>query len=355
MLSRFSLYIAIAVLTVLAGVLGLLNFKRDALFQRAQLIEVDSPATSGDKPAQAAEENPVNLGPTLLTRERVIAAILNPSGNGIFYITADGNVWEISLLSGNSKKKLATVGSAVSEAFWSPRADTVITRLNSLSPFVSFNLASGASNVLHGAIRILTFHPQGDRIVYHFLEPDVEAGSISTSEANGQNFRQLFPTRIPQLQLYWLESGHIVFHASSHNTPVDVFMLQSDGRGLNKIHSAVTNPVIYPSRQGSDFFIVFQAEDGSARGEFWNAEGKQSEVSEGINGLTSCVWATDALTIFCGKDGEIGKIDKTSSTYQTLQKHPDIKPRTLILTSLEQILVFQHADGSLYQLGLSSK
>lgn len=213
---RKNLIILVFVLSGALVSLLVLNFQKPGKGQQAQIL--------------GAQSNALKNYPVKISRGVVnFFGLKNGSGKVVFYEELDSIVYELDF-DGRNKKELARIPDA-SDFVFSPNGKELVATLseNGSSKKTYFNLENNRKIELDKNIDSVAFSPDGKKLAYHFYDSKNGEGGILISESGGSDFKNIFRTRIKNLNLFWPKSELIIFFSKGENNP-PVFSITPDGK-----------------------------------------------------------------------------------------------------------------------------
>ncbi|MBI2627140.1 MAG: hypothetical protein HYW77_02760 [Parcubacteria group bacterium] len=345
MFSKSNLKALIVILSGLALVLVVLNLKRPDVvkYQKAQIFDQTSDDTLPK--TRSLDEQPL-FTPVKLTSKKIVDFQINSENKGIVYVDENGMIEGVGF-DGKDRKVVRKADKPVSEAVWSVGGSSLIEKFGFSSAPRYFRLSDKVSSNLHPAIKFITFSPSSEKIVYHFFEDQKEEGNLAISDPDGGNYRIVYKTKISALNLFWSQNNRLFFYPTNKQDATDLFSLNTDGSDFKKIMPNISEPNIFWSKDGNSYLISYKS-DGKERFELRSQDGRLLKTFS-VSGVLSCLWSLNTKSVFCGKDGEIGKLDLETGEYQTMVTF-SLKPIKILASSLEDILIIKNSDDTVYSI-----
>ena len=345
MFSKSNLKALIVILSGLALVLVVLNLKRPDVvkYQKAQIFDQSSGDTLSE--TRLLDEQPLFI-PVKLTSKKIVDFQINNENKGIVYVDENGTIEGVSF-DGKDRKVIRKADKPVSEAIWSVGGSSLIERFGFGSAPRYFRTSDKVSTNLHPAIKFITFSLSGDKIAYHFFEDQKEEGNLAISDPDGGNYRIIYKTKISALNLFWSQNNKLFFYPTNKEDATDLFSLNIDGSDFKKIMPNISDPNIFWSKDGNSYLISYKA-DSKEKFELRSQDGGLVKTFS-VFGVSSCLWSLNDKSVFCGRDGEIGKLNLETGEYQTIVTF-SLKPIKILVSSLEDILIIKNSDDSLYSI-----
>jgi len=176
----------------------------------------------------------VNL-PKKISKGRVNFFSLNGfSEKIIFYDESDYMVYE-SGYDGKMKKEVARIP-GVLEMIFGPKGEDAIAAISESGNLKRyyFDLGNDSRTALNQNIKSVAFSPDGRKIAYYFYDGRLAEGNISVSDPDGSGFKNIFKTRIEDLEISWPNDGLIVFR-SKKEVNLFVFSISPEGENFRRL------------------------------------------------------------------------------------------------------------------------
>lgn len=180
----------------------------------------------------------------------------------IFYDESDSMIYE-SYLDGRNKKEIARIPN-ISGIIFGPNGKNIIAAISKNKEIKKFyfDLENNKRVELSSGIGGIAFSPSGNQIAYHFYDEGSGEGNISISNPDGSVFKTILKTRIKDFEIFWPETGLIVFY--SKNEPGPAFSLSPETGKLQRL----TEPTPLLKFSGgktsplNDYAVFISPEDG---------------------------------------------------------------------------------------------
>lgn len=175
--------------------------------------------------------------PKKLSRSSVKFFILKASGDRVvFYEELESAVYETDYR-GGPRKELAKIP-GVYDLVFSPEGGRLIATIIEGGGFrkLYFDLAKNEKTKMNPNVKNLAFSPDGTKIAYHFYDPAAGEGNISISNPDGSVFKNIFKTRIKNLQIIWAEKNTIVLYSAE--APGLAFSIAPNGNDFKRLNES---------------------------------------------------------------------------------------------------------------------
>lgn len=285
--------ISIIVLVVLLGALLVYNF---ALKDRDKQ----------DPEIRPEGQDEQETGPIInISQEPVISPILDTEKELVKYYNAQDGIAFSTDFNGQDKKEISDSPlSGFIKALWSPDTTSVIGLFanfnNGPVKKAYYNYKSEKSSVLNENIAWINWSPEGDKIVYEYLGPN-NNNNISIADPNGDNWQEIFQTRVPDWQIEWITENKISLATppSSESQGV-VYQLDPKTQEFSKVLSDYFGLKPLWSPRG-DKLIFSATNNQTGAPSLWisdkDGENRKELVIETI--VDKCTWSDSNNVVFC--------------------------------------------------------
>lgn len=255
-----------------------------------------------------SSQNPVsasNLKIKPISKEKVSGASIGEDGQSVKYFSrTNGHVISSDFNGGNIKEISSVTLNGLIKAIWSPDKGKVIGVFtdNDTTKKYFYDYSDNQSALLNANIGYVAWSPDSRQIAYEFTSAGTDQSTISISNPDGSNWKDIFKTRLDNLIVEWPIKEKI-----SLRTPVsgvsqgllytidsvtgDFAKILSDLYGLNVLWSPKADKILYSktTSYGKEPSLMLSDETGNAT--------KDLKLSGLVD---KCVWSLDDRTVFCG-------------------------------------------------------
>lgn len=241
----------------------------------------------------------------------------------------------------------------------------------------SYNSNTKENTLLNENMKFITWSPDGERIAYHFLNPETEEGFINVADPDGKNWETLTPVLATDLELNWPQKNKLSFYNLFPSSLVesDLNILNPEAKNpIQKILSKKYGLKIIWSPSGSK--LLFSASnEKETNPKLYILNEALEEKNLDVEGLADkCVWSKSEKHIYCalpqnldqnpklpqdwyaGKflsQDQLFKIDIETKEETPITQKAEFDFSNLILTPDESHLYFINKEsGFLYGAGL---
>jgi len=175
-----------------------------------------------------------------ISQDSALAAALGPSGDSIRYFSrSTGILWQ-SDFEGLHLSKLADAPvKNIISTVWAPGGEQAILFTQEPSEgSKAYLYVIGEKRLaeLNHFIRSVAFSPQGDRIIYHYLNTTNGDNLIAVAKPDGSNFKTLYRPAFTDFSLYWPRPETAVIETKpSYASKSYVYTLDARNGVLNKV------------------------------------------------------------------------------------------------------------------------
>ncbi len=145
-------------------------------------------------------------GPVPLSQEKILAPTIDSSGKKVEYYSKDqGNMYKVNFDGSNLSRVSSANLAGLLQILWSPTKEKILGTFqeNNTTTKYLHDYQNGTSIRLNEKINQAAWSPDGNRIVIQSFNPDANNNVISIADATGNNFKNIFQTRIKDLVLEW--------------------------------------------------------------------------------------------------------------------------------------------------------
>ena len=241
-----------------------------------------------------------------MIEEQTIGTILDKEGKIKYFDQRKGSIWQSSVDGADiSKISLGAVGN-LEKVSWSKDRDKAI--ITSLDPetqkeqFYSYDQASGKTWTLDEHVTAAVWHPEQDKIIYKYTDQELKTGSISISDPDGTNHKELLPYAIKAELAVVPKKNKVAFYpkpSAYQESSIDSISLDG-GKPAHFIGDYYALNVLY-SPEGNKAIISYTVYRAGTKTELaLIEEGKYGIKELDISTMIEkCVWAKDNIYLFC--------------------------------------------------------
>ena len=299
MLKKLILNIIIALLIVTSIVLLIYNF---ALKKPATIKKKSTTIT--ERPTQPITTPTVISKLTAITDKAVFWPVFDSDTNKILYFYSNGNLFSSDLDGKNIKKISSLILNNLVKVIWAPASKDKIIAVfneNGVNKKYLYNYQTGISIPLNDNILWANWSPDSQKIVYQHRDLKNDSNTISISNPDGSNWKNIFKTRLEDLVINWPTDDKI-----SIQTPVsglsqglvytvspstgDFTKVLSDFYGLNAKWSPKADKILFSNTDNNGKKLTLSLADN---------QGAAVKKLDFPTLVDKCVWSLDNKTIFC--------------------------------------------------------
>lgn len=379
--------ISTLILILLVGAIFVYNFAfKKTPSQIATTSETGKTADEGKKSAsQPDSKNSSDKSIIAVSDESIFGATLSPDGEYIYlFLGNNGQLNQVGL-DGKLEKVLSTEKfQNLKKIVWNKSKNRVIIETKDasgkFSKFFYYDLASNSVITLKNNIDSVAWSNLGDKIIYKYYNSKTKKRTVSVSDPDGKNWRDLSSFDYYGTEMSPLPGSSDVSYWPSPNafTATSVNLVSFSGKDKKEILKDRFGVNILWSPSGQWGIVSYTDQRGGHKTDLalMNPQGGQFQ-SLGFPSFTSkCVWSADSKFIYCALPGNIlesavlpndwqeGKI-QTADTFWKIEVASGKKTRLIdaekisgsfdvlnpFLSKDERTLFFVNkADGKLYKL-----
>lgn len=343
------------------------------------------PATANGKNNPPASDTD-NSSITAVSSEPVFGAALSPDGNFIYYfLAANGQLNQVSF-EGKLEKVLSTEKyEGLKKIVWNKQRDKAILKTKPVSGktrYFVYNLAAKKVSVLKENTDSVAWSNMGDKIIYKYFNPKTKKRTISVSDPDGKNWKDLAEFNFLNVDISAIPgSSDISFWPEADaNLATTVGLTSFDGGDKWEIiHDRFGADLLW-SPDGSAAAMSFTDRKGGNKTDLatMDKSGNRFQSLGFPTFASKCIWSSDSKYLYCALPGNIpdssvlpndwreGKI-KTGDTFWKIEASTGKKQRLVdtekisqlfdalnpFLSKDEKSLFFVNkSDGKLYRLNL---
>lgn len=291
----------------------------------------------------------------VLSKREVISPVISKEKDSVlYYEKGTGKVFEVTLKDLRESPVSDAPLANLIKTIWSPSRKEVISLFYSPkgNRYKYFGYKTRASVDLGADIKSLSFSPVGSRIAY-FGAKDNSQG-IFISQPDGSSFKQLLPSRLENIEVYWPSDNLLAFKTGATDGS-ELYSLSLLGE-IRKILDSRDGLEVKWSEDGSR--VLFSQETGSGVGLFYKDPSSDSEADLKVSTSASkCDWGVGGKSVVCGVPRssasgdeiyEIG-LDRTKKLISSPTQRLDVSE--LFLSGLDDhVVILNSLDNRLYVL-----
>lgn len=319
---------------------------------------------------QPAEYHPEAKGLQKLSAEEISSFFIVAGGGEVrYYVPRSGEIRTVSLTATRPSKLVATIKPRALSISWSADGGEVIAEY--AAERIYTNLKTGQAKTLDTKIISPQFALAGQEVAYLYFDDKAGEGTISIADSNFKGFKNILRTRLKHWEIQWNGKRKLSLIATAAGTNLEsLFVLDTESKGLTQLLTEQDGLDLVWSGDGERY--VYSQNNGDSTKLFYMNVRDKKPVSLTIAArASSCAWASDNSSLYCGisektlknskaKNAEdaIVRIDTASRnlTPQIIIGAVDagfVAVRSLRFVPGNQSLVFQNLkDGRLYALAL---
>ena len=319
-----------------------------------------------------------------LSTERILAPTLSADKTKVIYYSAEnGNVWQVSFDGSDTTRISSAVLNNLVKIIWSPDKTKVVSIYQDTAENITKNIydyKTGKVSPLGYYVQEIAWSPTGDKIAYQYTNDTTNENNISTANADGTKWQNVFQTRMKNITLDWVGSEISFYEKPSGIAPSSLFLLNPLTKNLTKVLSDIYGLSVKWSPQKDRVLYSKTASNGKNISLYVAKKDGSNEINTAISTvIEKCVWSQDNRTIFCAipknineaailpddfykgsftADDEFWKInldtDEKTALLQSWERDNEIYDAVdLFLSPLEDYLFFVNKkDGLLYSIKL---
>ncbi|MBI4709334.1 MAG: hypothetical protein HY764_03985 [Candidatus Portnoybacteria bacterium] len=240
----------------------------------------------------------------IISKAAVLAPTISEDGQTIkYYSKADGHVLK-SNFDGSGEEVISSANLPDLEGVvWSPDKKKVISifEKNGQTTKSVFNYQARANNALNENVRSINFSPDSQKIVYQYQNASNDQNNISVADANGQNWKNIFTTRLTNLIVEWPGPDKIsIGNSPSGLVPGSLFTIDPESGNLTKILSDIYGLSVKWSKKKKKIIYQTTNEKGKDLKLFVTQIGSGQATLLPLKTIAEkCVWGADSQKIFC--------------------------------------------------------
>jgi hypothetical protein len=330
--------------------------------------------------------NNANGSVSPVSDEPVFGATLSSDGKYIYFLLGNnGQVNQVDL-SGKLEKVLSTVDfSGIKQVLWNkPKNKLLVKTSNSpnSNKFYLYNLPDKSETPLKDNLDSAAWSNLGDKIIYKYYDPKSKKRTISVSDPDGRNWRDLVDFDYVGVEISPVPNSSLVSFWPSANafTSTSVNTIQFSGENKKEILKDRYGVDTLWSPNGAWAAVSYTDQKGGHKTDLaiMNSDGGQFRSMIFPTFASKCTWSADSQYLYCALPGDIPETSvlpndwnenkiSTSDTFWKIEIASGKKERLVdaekiagaynvlkpFLSSDEKSLFFiNKSDGKLYKLSL---
>ncbi len=366
-MKKFSLFL-VSSLSLTAFLIGYLLIGEDlgsgSKPKTGTILDKFEGQTTNNDTRNMVSDQPI---PFLVTNKRVVSLTSSSDKNSVlYYESGTGKVFEFNFNDKTEKVISDIVLPNFISSVWSPTKKEVIQSFYSQygRNYKHYSFSTSKTTQLDPNIRSLVFSPDGNFIVYYYLEegtvdpqtdlPTEQAGKIIIAQTDGQYSKKILDTRIRDLEVSWPAKNQIVLKTKDSG----IYILTEDGK-LTKFMGSIGLSQEKWSQSGKK--ILFSGlTDEREEPLLWikDLETREEKPLNIAGEATKCIWSIDDINIICAlmkspSVDELYQIDTVSGSKKLLAEL-EIPIKEVVLSGTEDYLLFISAsDEKIYGIKIS--
>ncbi|PIR41363.1 MAG: hypothetical protein COV31_01545 [Candidatus Yanofskybacteria bacterium CG10_big_fil_rev_8_21_14_0_10_46_23] len=156
-------------------------------------------------------------------------------GLEIIQVNREGQLLQSSV-SGGTKILQEGLGN-ISHVVWAKNEGSFIYKADGpTGGSFYYDAKSRKTTPLHSQIGNIAFSPDKESIAYSFFDPGANEGSISVGAPDGSSYKNIFKTRMNELEIFWPQTNIIAFKPiTSASSPTDLFFVNIENKKLSRV------------------------------------------------------------------------------------------------------------------------
>lgn len=286
---------------ILLLVLALLVLFAAVFFAYNLFFKSESLAPS-DEQETTIKSGKIKLVP--LSQEQVLSPTVNSNGNKIrYYSKANGNIYEVNFDgTGLSRVSAANLAGLIS-IIWSPDKEKVIGLFQKGDQIQKYlhNYQAGQSILMNNNINQVAWSPDGNKIAVQTFNSETQTSTISISNADGADLKDVFSTRLKDFDLDWPTIDKLSLKTKPSGLSDGlVLSVNPDNGNFYKVLGNIFGLNIKWSPLGNILIYSSTTTEGKNPSLFLADQTGQTKKSLGLTTLVEkCSFSQDNRTLFC--------------------------------------------------------
>lgn len=239
-----------------------------------------------------------------LSQEQVLSPTVNSNGNKIrYYSKANGNIYEVNFDgTGLSRVSAANLAGLIS-IIWSPDKEKVIGLFQKGDQIQKYlhNYQAGQSILMNNNINQVAWSPDGNKIAVQTFNSETQTSTISISNADGADLKDVFSTRLKDFVLDWPTIDKLSLKTKPSGLSDGlVLSVNPDNGNFYKVLGNIFGLNIKWSPLGNILIYSSTTTEGKNPSLFLADQTGQTKKSLGLTTLVEkCSFSQDNRTLFC--------------------------------------------------------
>lgn len=285
----------IIILSLLAALIAIVYLVYIFFFRPA------SPSEPNSQEVTASEKKQVIFP---LSQEPVLSPTINSSGNKVrYYSKNNGNIYEVNFDGTGLSRISASNLAGLLNIIWSPDKEKVIGLFQKGDQIQKYlhNYQAGQSILMNSNINQIAWSPDGKKIALQTFNSETQTNTISISNADGSDLKDVFSTRLKDFILEWPTIDKISLRTKTSGLSDGlVLMVNPDNGSFSKVLGNIFGLNIMWSPLGNSLLYSSTTTDGKNPSLFLADQTGQTKKSIGFATLIEkCVFSQDNRTLFC--------------------------------------------------------
>jgi len=285
----------IIILSLLAALIAIVYLVYIFFFRPA------SPSEPNSQEVTASEKKQVIFP---LSQEPVLSPTINSSGNKVrYYSKNNGNIYEVNFDGTGLSRISASNLAGLLNIIWSPDKEKVIGLFQKGDQIQKYlhNYQVGQSILMNSNINQIAWSPDGKKIALQTFNSETQTNTISISNADGSDLKDVFSTRLKDFILEWPTIDKISLRTKTSGLSDGlVLMVNPDNGSFSKVLGNIFGLNIMWSPLGNSLLYSSTTTDGKNPSLFLADQTGQTKKSIGFATLIEkCVFSQDNRTLFC--------------------------------------------------------
>ncbi len=285
----------IIILSLLAALIAIVYLVYIFFFRPA------SPSEPNSQEVTASEKKQVIFP---LSQEPVLSPTINSSGNKVrYYSKNNGNIYEVNFDGTGLTRISASNLAGLLNIIWSPDKEKVIGLFQKGDQIQKYlhNYQAGQSILMNSNINQIAWSPDGKKIALQTFNSETQTNTISISNADGSDLKDVFSTRLKDFILEWPTIDKISLRTKTSGLSDGlVLMVNPDNGSFSKVLGNIFGLNIMWSPLGNSLLYSSTTTDGKNPSLFLADQTGQTKKSIGFATLIEkCVFSQDNRTLFC--------------------------------------------------------
>lgn len=308
--------ISTLLLVLVIGAIFVYNFlfKKDSAPQKDTATKTTEEGKVGQPTNKDAEKEKKEASSVAaISDEPVFGATLSSDGNFIYYFLASNGQLNQVDAAGKLEKVISTESfSNLKKIIWNRPKNKVIVKTEpetGKTKFFYLDLSAKKSTPLKDNIDSISWSNLGDKIFYKYYDPKTKKRTVSASDPDGKNWRDLAQFDYHSVDIAPVpNSEDLSFWPSANSyTATSLWKISSSADIKREILKDKYGADFLWSPDGKQAISSCSDQKGGHRTELYlmNSEGGQLRSLIFPTFASKCVWSKDSKNIFCAMPGNI--------------------------------------------------